>query len=61
MPTEGHNMKTTELCNFNDRIIRKDELERAQKECFTVFKVLFKHLSGGTKESNKVSGLRPKI
>lgn len=54
-------MKTTELCNFNDRIIRKDELERAQKECFTVFKVLFKHLSGGTKESNKVSGLRPKI
>jgi hypothetical protein len=59
MPTEGHNMKTTELCNFNDRIIMKDELGRASVSHF--FKVLFKYLSGGTKGNNKVTGLKPKI
>lgn len=54
-------MKTTELNNFNDRIIRVDELERAQKEVFHCFKVLFRHISGGTKENNKVNDLKPKI
>jgi hypothetical protein len=54
-------MKTTELCNFNDRIIRKDELERAQKEVFHSFLRYYSSIFQKKSRKSKVNCLKLKI